>query len=57
MMNDEMIKSLRAEYYRDWRKKNPEKVRKINERYWKRRAERAAEQTKQDEVKCNDTDI
>ena len=39
-MNDEAIKAVRAEYYRKWRKKNPDKVREINTRYWQRRADR-----------------
>lgn len=33
-------KAARAAYQREWRKKNPEKVREINERYWLRRAEK-----------------
>jgi len=39
-MNDEKMKAYRAEYYRAWRKKNPDKVRDINARYWERRAEK-----------------
>ena len=31
-------KAVRREYYREWRKKNPEKVRAINERYWTKKA-------------------
>lgn len=33
-------KVSRAEYYRVWRKKNPDKVRLYNKRYWERRAEK-----------------
>ena len=41
-MNEEAVKAVRAEYYRNWRKRNPDKVREINARYWERRAERLA---------------
>ena len=46
-MNNSNVKSVRAEYYRDWRKKNPERVREINARYWMRRAERLEKDEKQ----------
>lgn len=36
---DRTAKEARAAYQREWRKKNPEKVREINERYWLKRAE------------------
>jgi hypothetical protein len=55
-VNDKEAKALRAAYYRDWRKKNPDKVREINARYWERRAEKLAEQVKQSEVTSHDTD-
>lgn len=32
-MNEE-IRKARNEYARNWRKNNPEKVQKINERFW-----------------------
>ena len=37
---DKIAKAERAAYQRNWRKKNPERVREINERYWMRRAEK-----------------
>lgn len=37
---DRTAKEARAAYQREWRKKNPERVREINERYWMRRAEK-----------------
>ena len=49
-MNDEVIKTLRAKYYREWRKKNPDKVREINMRYWQRRAERLTQGEKPQEA-------
>ncbi len=36
----EDAKRERAEYQRQWRKKNPDKVRKNNERYWENRIKR-----------------
>ncbi len=40
---DEKAKRSRAAYYRAWRRKNPEKVRAINERYWIKKAKLAEE--------------
>lgn len=37
---DRTAKEARAAYQREWRKKNPDRVREINERYWMRRAEK-----------------
>lgn len=36
------IKAARNAYMREWRKKNPERAKAINDRYWARRAERLA---------------
>ena len=33
-------KKARAEYYREYRKKNRKKIREINERYWKKKCEK-----------------
>lgn len=41
-MGEEARKAQR-EYMREWRRKNPEKVRAINKRYWERKAEKLAE--------------
>ena len=35
--NDE-IKKARREYYRNWRAKNPERVKAIQDRFWRRQA-------------------
>ena len=32
-------KAKRAEYMRQWRARNPEKVKEANRRYWQRKAE------------------
>ncbi len=36
--NSNAAKIAQREYARQWRRKNPEKVRAINRRYWERRA-------------------
>ena len=36
MDNEEEIKALKNEYARNWRKRNPEKVKATNERFYKR---------------------
>ena len=42
-LNDEQkaaIRAARAQWAREYRKKNPQKIREIGNRYWLRRAER-----------------
>lgn len=39
---DEQARAARAEYFREWRRKNPDKVRENNRKYWQRRAARLA---------------
>lgn len=41
---DEQARAARAEYFREWRKRNPDKVRENNRKYWKRQAARMAEE-------------
>ncbi len=36
----EAAKKARADYMREWRRRNPDKIRKQRERYWTRRAEK-----------------
>lgn len=53
-MNAEMQEQIRAaqrEYHKQWREKNPDKVKARNARYWLKKAE----QLKQQEVKPDDT--
>lgn len=38
-LSKELQKKIRNEYFRNWRKKNPEKVQKINQRFWKKKYE------------------
>lgn len=37
------VKAARAAYAREWRKKNPEKVKKYNENYWLKKAKEMEE--------------
>ena len=34
----ELGKQARRDYYKEWRRKNPDKVRASNERYWRKKA-------------------
>ena len=34
----ELAREKQREYLREWRKKNPDKVKEYNQRYWRRRA-------------------
>ena len=45
-MEDEARK-VRAAYFRQWRRRNPDKVQAINARYWARRAEKLRQQADQ----------
>ena len=40
MEREEKIRKARNAYMREWRKKNPERAKAINERYWEKRFER-----------------
>lgn len=44
----EIARHKRNEYYRKWRKNNPDKVKEYNERYWAKKFE--ADMTKESEV-------
>lgn len=35
---DERAKEMRRQYLREWRAKNPQKIRQYNENYWRRKA-------------------
>lgn len=41
----EAAKEARRAYYRNWKKKNKDKVAAANERYWAKKAKQAAETT------------
>lgn len=40
MRLEEQAKAAKREYQRQWRKRNPERIKAINARYWKRRAQK-----------------
>ena len=42
----ELAKELQREYLREWRRNNPDKVRKYNQSYWRRRAIRELKENK-----------
>ena len=48
---DVLAKEERTRYYREWRKKNPDKVKKHNQNYWKKRV-----QAKMDKEKISHTE-
>lgn len=35
----ELVRKERSRYAREWRKKNPEKVKAANQRYWERKVQ------------------
>lgn len=39
---DEKAREAQREYLREWRKRNPERVRESNKRYWQKRAAKLA---------------
>lgn len=40
MAMTQKAREARNEYYRQWRKKNPEKAREIQQRYWERKGKK-----------------
>ncbi len=50
MENDEEeIRILKNDYARDWRKKNPNKVKEINARFYKRQKEKKEQEKRKDD--------
>ena len=49
-MNEEARKAA-ARYAREWRRKNPEKVQAIREKYWRRKAAQYSESVNESEEK------
>lgn len=47
-------KEAQRAYLREWRRKNPEKVRESNRRYWERKAQQMAALEKETEVKSSE---
>lgn len=42
-ITEERAAEMRREYLQSWRKKNPEKVKQYNRKYWLRKAEKQSE--------------
>jgi|HigsolmetaGSP11D_1036233.scaffolds.fasta_scaffold00512_8 hypothetical protein len=40
---EEKAREIRNQYYRDWRKKNPDKVRQYNQKRWLKKAQKELE--------------
>ncbi|MDL2219386.1 hypothetical protein LJC04_03490 [Ruminococcaceae bacterium OttesenSCG-928-O06] len=43
---EQFAREERAAYHRDWRKRNPEKLREYNKRYWIKKAKARLEEEK-----------
>lgn len=50
----EQARAAQREYLREWRRKNPDKVRENNRRYWERKAQQMAAHEKRTKVDRND---
>lgn len=48
ILEDE-AKKLQAEYHRNWRAKNKDKVRETNKRYWLKKAQKSKEEKEKEE--------
>ena len=50
---DALVKKVKSEYAKEWRSKNPDKVKAANRRYWERKAQREAEMQREAEYERN----
>lgn len=50
---DNAAREARNRYYPEWRKKNPEKVKESNERYWAQKTAEMATEEKEGETNAN----
>lgn len=41
-VTEDQARAVQRQYLREWRRKNPDKVKAYNRRYWERRAEKTA---------------
>lgn len=46
---EDEAKKIQAQYHREWRKKNPDKVKAINKRYWLKKAQKLKEEKEKEE--------
>lgn len=49
--NEEEIRVLRNAYAREWRRKNPEKVKKINAKFYRKQKEKKEQENRKDDTK------
>lgn len=49
---EEKVAQERREYFREWRRKNPDKVREKNKRYWERRVLKKEQAMQAEKEKC-----
>lgn len=50
----EAVREAKRQYMREWRKKNPERVKENNRRYWERKAKQLQEKRGENNAKAND---
>jgi len=48
-ITEELIIQTRKEYFKQWRAKNKDKVKKNNQNYWKRKAEQKLKESENNE--------
>ena len=49
MSENEQIRELKNQYLREWRRKNPERAKEIQHRYWRKKLEQAQQA---EEIRC-----
>ena len=49
----EAVREAKRQYMREWRKKNPERVKENNRRYWERKAKQLQENRGENNAKAN----
>lgn len=49
----EAVREAKRQYMREWRKKNPERVKENNRRYWERKAKQMQENRGEHNAKAN----
>ena len=50
----EAVREAKRQYMREWRKKNPERVKANNRRYWERKAQQMQKSGGDNNAKAND---
>ena len=47
---EELAREIQREYLREWRKRNPDKVKEYNERYWRKKALEMLKESKKKDI-------